>query len=1024
LESEILLNRLDEVICTDARYVSRENFLVTHTPFQQLTLKSSGMVDRVLDEEAVLQEVLLQSVNKHKFIVVQGDQGTGKSHVIRWLMERYLHHASQNGDVILFITRDQNTLRGALEQIIQSEVFPESYRDQELKGLVQANQHLSEAMLKRKIILSFAAISQEYAEKELESRYARSLYSFLVDETIQEFMCRSDGPIDRIQKRLNYEGSNQRTDDIEPRFFDEDLKLDYQQHLMPMQEGRRSGREALRLAEELADQHKGPALRTLLVTFLNKHRSEVIEDCTNLRAGDLKAIFERLRRDLKKIGKQFMLFVEDITSFTGIDRALMEVLIQEHTGGGNNEQLCRLCSIVGVTNSYYNHDLPENIQERVTSRIIIDQRSYDDEYVLEMTARYLNAVYLPKIDILNWAESGADCRSLPVAVLFDEHQWAKYQLSDGQELTIFPFNSNAVINACNTLKFKTPRHILQDVISLITRAYLSVAQTGPFPPPVAQFEGELTVPPWVTPTHEVVVINQGHQFAANITCLLRLWGNKTATREDSNTPTVGGLTKDVFEAFGLKFIEGVKAGSILRDLSTPSSHTLDSNSIVNTQGAQSESRTEGNTNSNFFRIQKQLDNWASGQSLSEYQRVRDDIYDALVDFIDWESEGVPGILLGDFSKQRFAIQGQTGRHNEGFIVKRDKSAQFALQAVAAWRYMGGCTWDFSESDDYIAQLYLWLTSVKDDFIQAIRQPAGLACPWQGGAWSIIGDYYGLIIGGKLPLKQSAYQLYNLFANKWSEVVVEEQRSVKWRELQRRQEKFANNHNFLLDYYNLKQGDVTQERSIYYLNANAILEEIEKWEALVWDVKNIPEDAFQNLGSTSWYISLQALHEIRKNYDIALADEQKAAENIAAKLTEYLGETAAASLFREMRDFLTLLRDSIEGYKDEDYTVLTSKNISGENLTTAVAHAKRLATSQGVSRNALVSTYPATTLQQVEFVFGKYEALLDEKLKKFNEKRAKRAAFEDGNSVENTINEAVILLSSLREALMGVGDETC
>ena len=48
--------------------------------------------------------------------------------------------------------------------------------------------------------------------------------------------------------------------------------------------------------------------------------------------------------------KDILLFIEDITAFTGIDKGVIESLIIEHR---EENGLCRLFSMIGVTTGYY-----------------------------------------------------------------------------------------------------------------------------------------------------------------------------------------------------------------------------------------------------------------------------------------------------------------------------------------------------------------------------------------------------------------------------------------------------------------------------------------------------------------------------------------------------------------------------------------------------------------------------------------------------------------------------------------------
>ena len=49
--------------------------------------------------------------------------------------------------------------------------------------------------------------------------------------------------------------------------------------------------------------------------------------------------------------------VEDISVFTGLDAGLVDVMITQHTGGELQKSLCRMTSVVGVTDGYYKDTL-------------------------------------------------------------------------------------------------------------------------------------------------------------------------------------------------------------------------------------------------------------------------------------------------------------------------------------------------------------------------------------------------------------------------------------------------------------------------------------------------------------------------------------------------------------------------------------------------------------------------------------------------------------------------------------------
>lgn len=93
---------------------------------------------------------------------------------------------------------------------------------------------------------------------------------------------------------------------------------------------------------------------------------------------------------MKKQGKNLTIFIEDFTGFTGIDQELITALSYEH--GGDYQDLCRVTSVIGITNDYY-YAFRGNFKDRVTHQIEVTDRSYGtDEFIVQMAGRYLNAI--------------------------------------------------------------------------------------------------------------------------------------------------------------------------------------------------------------------------------------------------------------------------------------------------------------------------------------------------------------------------------------------------------------------------------------------------------------------------------------------------------------------------------------------------------------------------------------------------------------------------------------------------------
>lgn len=54
--------------------------------------------------------------------------------------------------------------------------------------------------------------------------------------------------------------------------------------------------------------------------------------CAGLEPGDFEQVFVEIRKEIKRQGKNLTLLIEDVTAFTGVNVALLNVLTTEHTG--------------------------------------------------------------------------------------------------------------------------------------------------------------------------------------------------------------------------------------------------------------------------------------------------------------------------------------------------------------------------------------------------------------------------------------------------------------------------------------------------------------------------------------------------------------------------------------------------------------------------------------------------------------------------------------------------------------------
>jgi len=981
--------RVSEVIRTDATVVNKTDFLATHTPFRKIHYGYGAVREiedqniRQADEETFFTEEILARRDSHQFIMVRGNTGSGKSHFIRWLKERYESTVDSATEEVMFIGRSQNTLQSALEQIINSGALKGSIATKDLGVLVEAKQHLSDRDLNKNIIIQFAAAADRAFEagiyKGIDKRYARNVYAFLVDETVRNYLVAEGSVIERIAVRLNA-GDSTLVQEESPRFLPEDFS-DIGSILGGMDRNG-AARGAIRLAENLAEEKE---VREQVASFLNSHLETVVQECTRLQGGDLRRIFENLRTELKKAGKNLTLFIEDITSFVGIDRAFMEVLVTEHRGTEHNEKFCRILSVVGVTNDYFRTDLPDNLKERMTMVVYLDKATLTSENeVVEMVARYMNAIYLPQDVLSSWVEQGARGEDLPLFTLESPCLWASFKLEDGRELPIYPFNQRALMGMYNTLDTKTPRRLLQDIVAHTLKLYHAHRLGRSFPPAEKEMREGFSIPVLKEHTHESIIYRDAGVKADSLSILLRLWGDGTAfSRIANGERQLGGLTEDVFASFGLPFIKGIEESEIITTGSPPPPPP-----------------PPPPPGDKFGQMQRELANWTNGEPLMNLGKLREDLREIILSFIDWEMEGVSGavasILVTDLSW--FSIEDQRiSYREEGYRVYRSKESQWALLALCGWRYKGDRSWNYNGASADLANLHLWLTKQKADIVSLLKSiPVQDGGSWDFPRWLLLADFYARAMCGQtVPSVMDTVGIYKWMFDSEFAVTVQENRSKEWRALQvvlsRRHQSVSDNHSMLTKYFNRKQVAIHQDTEVYFIDAAEPLRLIEELVASEWDLSCCNVKADENDGAI-WFNAPKLMGVFRNGISAALDGEKQFVQDILADLKSYLkdpvDENEVLDLWGAMKTFLfdTLVKAN-EEYFVEELGLLQSKD-AGKLFIFNVRGLGEYLKAKGIQKRLLYSAeHPGKHVIPYSTLLKKIESVVSQKTNKFTNKIA-------------------------------------
>ncbi len=380
------------VSAVDVHSLSDWLFNAVHHPLrpQRRKLRSGGGSSGLqwVTEENVV-EALKQDVGPDGYLLIPifGNAGTGKTHLVKWVHTQCTNHANWYQ---LYMKKNRTSLRDVIVTLAGGLKGP--IKAQTLEKLEAAPaQHQNDEALGGLLI---DRIAQEVefgdsrdseitnqGEKELRQSVRRDLPALLRDRDIRPLLTGEGGVIPKLVYLSS--GNRQPDDDYDPHeareFRLEDL--------------------ALRAASEAKD----PRTRNTIKRWLGpgKYQStavalvnEVIESAIRqvfIASVNLSELFENLRRELHKQGKELVIYIEDLTVFKGVSEELLDALTNPPTPN-DDEPMCKLRVIFAVTEGYL--DARQTFKRRCKDAFSLDAQPDSEgltmEDVFSLVGRYLN----------------------------------------------------------------------------------------------------------------------------------------------------------------------------------------------------------------------------------------------------------------------------------------------------------------------------------------------------------------------------------------------------------------------------------------------------------------------------------------------------------------------------------------------------------------------------------------------------------------------------------------------------------
>lgn len=723
----IAKERLAAVVKPDSITASQGDFLATHVEIKKLVLLNKfefvPTSQKYTSEEDIYKRFIINPTNRHQFIVVYGQSGTGKSHLIRWFEARYKADRPDD-EVVLFIRRSDNTLKGTIRQLLEKPEVQDIGNKEIIKRLANASAAVPEDKLKDMIYHNFIIeINNDNGEHEIQLNNIKRkrLVAFMNNETIHDYMMESGGPIERIYSKMA-ENSFADLDTI-AQFKPEDFIVSVDLYDDMQQAG--ADPKADKMARALMANDAMEAAKKFS-DYLNQFVEVVIQRCAGIEPGDFEQVFMDIRKELYRLGKKLTLFIEDVTSFTGVDNALLNALMEEH----NDRDICRLSSVVGGTNAYINDCFRQNHRDRVTQYVYIPDDVFDENGIYEFVGRYINAMSLPTDVISSWVDAKALPGEYPVHEIVEGKKWEYIEIPYGKKLCLYPFSKNSIRYLYKnelTRGHQTPRYIIRDIIEPVVSDLLYNA---------ANFPSKKYALVNINTTLNFMVHNQvkDERQADRVFRFMSIWGNNEAKQFTlENVTYIAGLPSYVYEELGLPIIDLQKTTPVPESKPDPNPSPVDPNPTTDSGPKpvippdKQKKLDDANT---------KLTQWVNGMPINlsttggvegTIRTAREDMGDFLMSAINWQAEGVS---LDNVSKVKAAISGKASKYklvalenqtkgNGYYILPATWDSLNVINAFIRWREFGNQSWEYPGSDFDVYQITSWTARIKKQVVKSV-----------------------------------------------------------------------------------------------------------------------------------------------------------------------------------------------------------------------------------------------------------------------------------------------------------------
>jgi hypothetical protein len=694
---------------------------------------------------------------------------------------------------------------------------------------------------------------------------------------------------------------------------------------------------------------------------LNSFTPKVIQDCAEISSEGTREIFLQLRRELKKQNKNLTIFIEDFTAFTGLDAELITVLASEH--GGENSDLCRVTSIIGITDQYYKQ-FRGNFTDRVQYQVFVNPGSYgSSDFLIEMTARYLNAIYCEPHQIEEWFANGAKETELPNSGFTPGYPWDTATVA-GKELTLYPFNKKAIQSLYKGLSEdgntsrgyeKTPRMFLLYVIQEQMTRFFD-----------GKIYGQWNFPSEACIACPILLKDAGQDSAIDsmthlseadrrrVKILLQFWGNETATATDNS---IGSISSNYFADIALQKFTGFGGSVAFEEVQDDADRDdQEAEEIV----ISADMKQKKNLQDRISDINAWI---SSGSTLNFSADYRKWIREFLQECINWHADGIPAYIAGkrltDPSAVYIECQKETTTKEKAIVVlERNRESKDLLTAIV-YRYYAK-SWGFKSGLYFQLRTISWLEKNRKQIVAAVTQDIDYASANPVLEWCVGVEYLqAAFLGITVPRGDSVETAKSLLTYKsiradqaphssgnrvWQDAV---------RYLNSQEATYADCHEIFKESLRTFMGtDVSdKQRSVGFYRSRELLDVIRAYEAKNWQLTAV-SGSKQDSGvfKVAGYMN-NLLGKIQS----AATEEDRLGEAVIDRLKNHLGDVTANNIAQLLTSVSMMFRTINDNGRPVDSKLLGAVNVD------AVSKAKQIVDAYSALQCAIDAKDPVSKL---------------------------------------------------------------